>query len=94
MKTVRRGAYTFRLPLAVIAVAVLDHAFAGREPGTAATDQLASGLMPVVAALALACQPRRPRPWSPASRPVAAAASARTGIRASAPAAEAGSSIT
>ncbi len=52
----------FRVALAVIAVAVLDHAFVGREPGTSAADHLSSGLVPVAIAGALAWAYPRLRP--------------------------------
>ena len=51
-----------RISLAVIAGAVLDHAFAGREPGTAATDHLRSGLVPVLIALVIGWAYPRLRP--------------------------------
>jgi hypothetical protein len=53
--------------LAVIAVAVLDDAFAHREPGTATGDQLASGLVPVAVAGLLAAAYPRLRPGARAA---------------------------
>ncbi len=46
-----------RVALALIAAAVIDHALVSREPGTAAVDHLAGGLVPVLAACALAAEP-------------------------------------
>ena len=49
----------FRIGAAVIAIAVLDHAFVHPEPGTSAADHLASGLIPTaIAALAAFSYPR------------------------------------
>ncbi|HEY6886633.1 MAG TPA: CocE/NonD family hydrolase [Solirubrobacter sp.] len=50
----RREALSFRVSLAVIAVAVADDAFAHREPGTAVSDHLVSGLVPLAVAGAIA----------------------------------------
>jgi len=50
----RRETLSFRVALAVIAVAVVDDAFAHREPGTAAADHLISGLVPLAVAGVLA----------------------------------------
>jgi hypothetical protein len=61
----------FRVAMAVIAVAVLDDAFAHPEPGTGPSDHLVSGVAPVVVAGLLA--------WAyPRLRPGARAASALT----------------
>ncbi|HSD77797.1 MAG TPA: CocE/NonD family hydrolase [Solirubrobacteraceae bacterium] len=50
----RREVLVFRLALLVVAIGVLDDAFAHREPGTSAADHLLSGLLPVAVAAALA----------------------------------------
>jgi hypothetical protein len=50
----RRETLTFRVAMVVIAVAVADDAFAHREPGTTVAGHLVSGLVPLVAAGALA----------------------------------------
>jgi uncharacterized protein len=71
---VEASALAFRLPLAVIAVAVLDHAFAGREPGTSATDHLSSGLVPVLVAVALGWAYPRLRPGAQAAAAVSCGA--------------------
>jgi hypothetical protein len=62
----RTAAVAFRLPLAVIAVAVVDHAFVSREPGTAVSDHIAGGLVPAFAALVLAWAYPRLRPGAQA----------------------------
>jgi dienelactone hydrolase len=56
-----REALSFRIAMALLAIAVLDDAFVHREPGTAAADHLFSGLVPVGVAAALAwAYPRLP----------------------------------
>ena len=50
----RRETLSFRVALAVIAVAVIDDALAHREPGTSAADHLVSGLVPLAVAGVLA----------------------------------------
>jgi dienelactone hydrolase len=49
-----REALSFRIAMALIAIAVLDDTFVHREPGTAATDHLLSGFVPIGVAAALA----------------------------------------
>jgi hypothetical protein len=51
-----------RASLVVVAFAVVDDAFVRREPGTAITDHLASGLLPAALALGLAVLYPRLRP--------------------------------
>jgi hypothetical protein len=58
----RREATTARAALVVVALAVVDDAFVRREPGTAITDHLASGLLPAALALGLAVLYPRLRP--------------------------------
>ena len=58
---------SFRVALAVIAVAVADDAFAHREPGTTVSDHLISGLVPLAVAGALAWAYPRLRPGARAS---------------------------
>ena len=62
-----REALSFRVALAVIAVAVLDDAFAHPEPGTGPGDHLVSGLVPVAVAGALAWAYPRLRPGARAT---------------------------
>jgi poly(3-hydroxybutyrate) depolymerase len=57
-----REVLTFRVALAVIAVAVLDDAFGHPEPGTGPGDHLVSGLAPVAAAVMLGWAYPRLRP--------------------------------
>jgi hypothetical protein len=60
---VRTGeGHAARAALLVVALAVLDDAFAHREPGTSITDHLASGLLPAAAAVGLAIAYPRLRP--------------------------------
>ncbi len=55
----RRETLAFRLAMAAAAISVLDDAYWHREPGTAMSDHLASGLVPVAcAALLAAAYPR------------------------------------
>jgi hypothetical protein len=88
MSTVVRDlrALEFRLPLAVIAVAVIDHAFVSREPGTTASEHLSSGLVPVLAALALAWAYPRLRPGGQAAAAISCGALAVTAAGARLPA--------
>jgi uncharacterized protein len=58
----RAEALVFRLAMAVAALWVLDDAFWHHEPGTAAGDHLASGLVPVALAVLLALAYPRLRP--------------------------------
>ena len=58
----RTETLTFRLALAAGALWVLDDAFWHREPGTAASDHLASGLVPLALAALLAFLYPRLRP--------------------------------
>lgn len=58
----RREVAAFRLAILVIAVAVLDDAFAHPEPGTGVADHLSSGLVPVAVAGVLAWGYPRLRP--------------------------------
>ena len=60
--TSRTETLTFRLALAAGALWVLDDAFWHREPGTAASDHLASGLVPLALAALLAFLYPRLRP--------------------------------
>ncbi len=76
----------FRVAVAVIAVAVIDHAFVSREPGTAAGDHLASGLVPVLAAAALAWAYPRLRPGAQAAAALSCGALALTAAAARLPA--------
>ena len=87
MRTERRAAsaVAFRVPLAVIAAAVLDHAFVTREPGTRATDHLSSGLAPALIALALAWVYPRLRPGAQAAAGIACGALALTAALAQLP---------
>jgi phosphate/sulfate permease len=62
VRTMQRRAHAFRIPLALITVAVLDHAFVSREPGTTTAGHLRSGLVPALVALALAWAYPRLRP--------------------------------
>ena len=57
----------FRLAMAAAAVWVLDDAFWHREPGTSVGDHLASGLVPVAAATAIAVAYPRLRPGARAA---------------------------
>jgi len=63
----RREVLSFRVALAVIAVAVADDAFAHREPGTTVSDHVTSGLVPLAVAGALAWAYPRLRPGARAS---------------------------
>ena len=74
-----------RVALAVIAVAVVDHAFVSREPGTAAGDHLAGGLVPVLAAVALAWVYPRLRPGAQATTALSCGALALTAAAARLP---------
>ena len=59
----------FQIGAAVIAIAVLDHAFVHPEPGTSAGDHLASGLIPTaITVLAALSYPRLRRACGHASR--------------------------
>ena len=58
----RTETLTFRLALAAGALWVLDDAFWHREPGTAPSDHLASGLVPLALAALLAFVYPRLRP--------------------------------
>jgi fermentation-respiration switch protein FrsA (DUF1100 family) len=62
MAAIRREQLVFAAAIAAAAVAVLDDAFVRREPGTAIADHLASGLVPVAAAVGLAVAYPRLRP--------------------------------
>src|SRR4051812_49782425 len=52
-RTARPETWAFRAPLALAALAAIDDAFLHPEPGTAAADHLASGLVPVALAAVL-----------------------------------------
>jgi hypothetical protein len=58
----RRETLAVRIALGLVAVAVLDDAFVHREPGTAMSDHLASGLVPGAVAVLLALVYPRLRP--------------------------------
>ena len=87
-RAARRGAsaLAFRIPLAVIAVAVLDHAFVSREPGTKTIDHVSSGLAPVLVALVLAWAYPRLRPGAQAAAAISCGALALTAAAARLPA--------
>jgi len=64
MNAGHRETVVFRLAMAAAALSVLDDAYWHREPGTAMSDHLASGLVPVAcAALLAAVYPRLRLPF-------------------------------
>ncbi len=87
MRTAQRdaSALAFRIPLAVIAVAVFDHAFVSREPGTTAMDHVSSGLAPVLAALVLIWAYPRLRPGARAAAAISCGVLALTAAAARLP---------